>query len=332
MLAAEGDVGIGVVGAGAAGVELTLAIQYRLDQLLRMPVTPQRPQYHLFGSHPDPVPTHNRRVRRKFERVLAERRIRTVLGRRVVEVTSEGLRTDDGQRHPLDEVLWTTQAAAQSWPGEAGLAVDEEGFIKVADTLESVSHPGIFAAGDVAAVVNHPREKAGVFAVRQGPPLTENLRRALLGEGLESFTPQKEFLSLVSTGDKYAVGSRSFFAFEGEWVWNWKDSIDRKFMRKFGEELPDMTGPTEDPLRESEEPLMRCLGCGSKVGADVLSRVLGRLEPLDKRDVIVGLAEADDAAVIRPPEGRALVQTTDFFGAIVDDPYILRQDRGPIIP
>ena len=112
VLAAGGDVRIGVVGAGAAGVEMTLAMQYRLGRLLADAGHARRPEFHLFGAHPVPLPTHNRRVQRKFERVLAERGIRTVLGRRVVKVDAGSLQTDDGERHVLNEVLWTTQASA----------------------------------------------------------------------------------------------------------------------------------------------------------------------------------------------------------------------------
>jgi selenide,water dikinase len=120
--------------------------------------------------------------------------------------------------------------------------VDTRGFVQVADTLESLSHRGVFAAGDVAAVVNHPREKAGVFAVRQGKPLAENLRRALGGEPLRPFIPQTKFLGLISTGDRYAIaswgqttppGRGRFGSVEGRWVWTLKDWIDRRFMAQY---------------------------------------------------------------------------------------------------
>ena len=150
-----------------------------------------------------------------------------------------GLGCEDGNTHELEEILWVTNAAAPSWPEKAGLAVDAAGFIQVNDSLQSVSHPDVFAAGDVAAVQTHPREKAGVFAVRQGPPLSRNLRRALLGQPPQPYRPQKHWLSLISTGDKYAIASRGRLFLRGRLIWRWKDWIDRRFMDKFNV-LPDM--------------------------------------------------------------------------------------------
>ena len=206
VLAANGTVRIGMVGAGAGGVELTLAIQYALHQMLEGKKNARHLEFFLFSSS-GILPTHNGRVQAKFRCVLAERRVSVHAGSGVAEVGGGWLRLETGAKFPLDEILWVTQARAAPWLQESGLATDARGFVEVADTLESLSHRDVFAAGDVAAMVNHPREKAGVFAVRQGKPLEENLRRALLGEVLQPFIPQTKFLGLISTGDRYAVAS-----------------------------------------------------------------------------------------------------------------------------
>ena len=335
VLRRQGGLRIGIVGAGAGGVELTLAVQYRLKELLagKWPDN-AGPEFHLFTDADDVLVTHNRFVRVKFRRVLSERKINVHTDHKVLEVRPGALQCANGTTFELDEILWVTMARAQTWPAKAGLDVDEQGFIKVNNTLESVSHPGIFAAGDIAHMVNHPRPKSGVFAVRQGPPLSANVRRKLLDRPLKPFFPQREFLSLISTGDKYAIASRSWWALEGRRVWNWKDWIDRRFMRKFNR-LPDMEEEVrhdiprglidKDAIKEISAIAMRCGGCGSKVGATVLENALAGLEPVSRDDVLIGLHEPDDAAVASVPAGKVMVHTVDSFRSFIDDPYIFGQ-------
>ena len=78
--------------------------------------------------------THNRFVRAKFRRVLAERKINVHTRHKVIEVRPGALQCANGATFELDEILWVTMARAQTWPAKAGLDVDEQGFIKVNNT------------------------------------------------------------------------------------------------------------------------------------------------------------------------------------------------------
>ncbi|MEZ5740825.1 MAG: selenide, water dikinase SelD [Burkholderiaceae bacterium] len=330
---------IAIVGAGAGGVEMTLAMQFRLrNELVALSRDPDLLDFHLFSASDTILPTHNARVRASYEGILRRRGVTLHLGEAVSRVEDNRLLTEPGNALPVDEAIWVTQAGGAAWLRDTGLALDDDGFIRVTDTLQTETDPLVYAAGDIASMINHPLEKAGVFAVRQGRPLADNLRRMVLGQAPRPYRPQRHWLALISTGDKYAVASRGPLSFEGAWVWRWKDWIDRRFMDKFTT-LPAMdpqaprgaAGPS--PVRldadESAQALsaiaMRCGGCGAKVGATVLSRALGALQPVDRDDVLVGLHAPDDAAIVRVPPGKAMVHTVDFFRAFVDDPYVFGQ-------
>jgi selenide, water dikinase len=324
---------VAVVGAGAGGVELALAIQHRLRrELTAQGRDPDELRMHLFTAGPSILPTHNAAVRRSFESVLKQRGFTLHLDAEVVSVDGNRLQTCRGETLQADEIVWVTQAGGAAWLADTGLTLDEAGFVRVRDTLQTETDPLIFAAGDCAAMIGRPLEKAGVFAVRMGPTLAGNLRRTLLGQPLKPYRPQRRWLALISTGDKHAVASRGAFYARGDWVWRWKDWIDRRFMLRFSEfpamREADKKSSEQIPLETAEQTqaisalAMRCGGCGAKVGATVLTRALSRVQPIEREDVLIGLHAPDDAAVLRVPPGKALVHTVDFFRAFVDDPWL----------
>jgi selenide,water dikinase len=232
---------IGVVGAGAGGIETLLAAQHDLRHLfVAAGRREDAPEFHLFLDRPDILPDHNRRIRAALRRVLAKRGVRLHLGRAVAKVVAGGVVTADGAFRPLDEILWATAAGAAPWLRDTGLPLDAHGFIAVDATLRSPAEAPVFAAGDIAASLVHPRPKAGIFAVRQGPVLAANLRRVLRGEAPRPFALQRDFLSLISTGDKSAVASRGAWAAGGQGLvgralWRLKDRIDRRFVAAFND-------------------------------------------------------------------------------------------------
>jgi selenide,water dikinase len=66
--------------------------------------------------------------------------------------------------------------------------------------------------------------------------------------------------------------------------------------------------------------LASCGGCAAKYSAARLEQLLAGFVPVEAENLLVGLAPADDAAVYRLDEDRALIFTLDFFPPIVDDP------------
>jgi len=330
VLEARGRARIGVVGGGAGGVELLLSLHRRLTRdVAAAGFDPTGLAFTLITSSDEPLPTFPPRMRQRFAELLRERGIRVVAGGKASEVRRDAVLVEGNGPIALDGVFWTTRAAPAGWLADTGLALDPEGFIKVAETLQSVSHPDVFAAGDIAAIEGHAPPKSGVYAVRSGPPLAGNLRRMLEGKRLVAYKPQREALYLISTGERYALGARNGFAFEGAWVWKLKDLIDRRFMAKFNE-LPEMAASEATPLpaiadqsaiKELSAMAMRCGGCGAKVGATILTRALATVEPAARDEVVVGLDAPDDAAVVDTGGQRLSVHTVDYFRALIDDPY-----------
>jgi len=331
LLNTEEYLNIAVVGGGAGGVEVLLSTQYQLQKVFaENDQDSSRLHFELYTAEDDILMGHNKGVRLRFNRVFKERNVSVFTNSPVSRVDKDTL-TVNGETRDVNAVLWTTSASAPSWPRQSGLATDELGFIQVDEYLRSTSHSNVFAVGDIASMPS-PRPKSGVFAVRQGPVLTENLRRFINGDSLKKYKPQKHFLGLISTGDKHAIASRGTWSLKADWLWRWKDSIDRKFMRMFNE-LPEMPEAQlalphvadQEALKEMSTLAMRCGGCGAKVGSTVLSRVLNTLDKPSRDDVLIGLDSPDDAAVFSVPDGKAMVQSVDYFRSFIDDPYVFGQ-------
>ena len=318
---AAGRLRIGVVGGGAGGVELLLAVRHHLLNG-QATTTHTRLEFVLVASSADILPGHGARARSLLRGALAEAGVVLHLASPVTAVDAAGVRTAQGEHIALDEILWVTQAAAPGFLREAGLATTDEGFVRVDAGLRSVSHPSVFAVGDVAHLDAHPRPKAGVYAVRQGPPLADNLRRVLGGKTPRDFRPQRGALAIISTGGTHAIASRGSFALAGDWVWRWKDFIDRRFMQRYRIASPMPAMATADDGASAPAGSMRCGGCGSKLGADLLHAALRELRQPPRADVLIGLDAPDDAAVVAVPAGELAVQSVDGFRRFIDDPWL----------
>lgn len=315
-----------VVGAGAGGVELCLSMQAALKR-----AGGAQPRFTLVAADAEILPTHPAAVRRAFHRTLGNRGIDVKRGQPVTEVTAASVRLAGGETIESALTVWVTQAAPASWLTDTGLALDTPGFVRVNDSLQSVSHANVFATGDVASFDASPLPKAGVFAVREGPILAHNLLSPE-DQPLRRYAPQRRFLSMITTGDRHAVAARGGLSIEGDWVWRWKRRIDTRWMAMYQRlrpggrmaahgDQPEKTMP--DMAAMAAPMLMRCAGCGAKIGAETLRRALADLDIPARYDIPLGVRDGEDTSAILVPPGRALLQSVDHFPALFDDPLRL---------
>ena len=325
----QGVFNLVIAGGGAGGVETALSTQHRLQRLLKEEgVTNCELKVTLVTESDRVMFAHNDSVRDSFENILKQRDIKVLTNFNVLKL-SEAAVYAETQQCPANAVLWVISASAPEWIKRTGLDVDDQGFIRVNPYLQSTSHKDVFAAGDIASL-SDPRPKSGVFAVRQGPYLANNIRAIVTQKRLKEYKPQKDFLGLISSGDEYAVASYGRWSYQSAWLWRLKDWIDRGFMRKFAE-FPEMAADEvlnvdkgmvdQQAIKELSTLAMRCGGCGAKVGSTTLSRVLQKLPNSSREDVLIGRDAADDCAMLAVPQGKVMLQSVDYFRAFIDDSY-----------
>ncbi len=215
-----------LVGAGAAGVELALALQHRLAR------AGPGVQVTLVTGGPVPLAGYPPPVLSRVQRALARHGV-AVVRQGAVAIEADAIVLADGSRLDCDAAVLATGAQAPGWLADSGLALDAQGFILTTATLQSCSHPEVFAVGDVATRSDTPHAKSGVYAVRAGPPLALNLRQAIAGLPLQPHAAPTRTLNLVSCGDRSAIAAWGPWAAQGRWVWWLKDRIDRGFVARY---------------------------------------------------------------------------------------------------
>lgn len=223
-----------VIGGGAAGIEILLAMHYKMSRRYS-----KRSDFTLVCADQQILSTHNQQVRNFFDQHLQSSGITIIRGKRVIAIDRQQLLLDDQTTLHYNFAAWCIHATAPPWLKESGIQCDEKSFVLVDQYLRSISHPEIFTSGDAASFTPAPLPKAGVYAVRQGPILAKNIAALIKNQPLSPYKLQRRYLSLLTTGDRYAVASWGSFFAQGKWVWYWKNWIDRSFMARYQSSLSD---------------------------------------------------------------------------------------------
>lgn len=305
-----------VIGGGVGGVELAMASAHRLRH------AGAAPSVTLVDRGPVLVPLLSAQSRAGLAAALEAEGVQVLTAVTPVRAEPQAVLLADGRSLQSDFTLTVAGSRPQPWLSETGLAL-HDGYVTVDAHLRS-SDPLIFASGDCAHLSHAPRPKAGVYAVRAAPVLLANLRASLTGEPLQAFTPQKDYLKLISLGRQSALADKWGIRVGGPWLWRIKDRIDRKFMTKFADypamAQPALPRPAVLGLTEAlgDKPL--CGGCGAKVGAQGLSAMVAALPRPQRPEVLAGAG--DDAAILRTETG-VQVLTTDHLRSFTCDPRLM---------
>ncbi len=325
---------LAIIGGGAAGCELALALSARWQR-----DAGRRPEIRVFGRAARLVPEHPQRAARLLHQAMTKAGCSIHCAADVTRVDDGRLFLENGDSYEFDACFLVSSVAPPSWLSSSGLTLDEAGFIAVTASLQSVSHPEVFAAGDVATITTDPRPKAGVYAVRAGPVLAQNIRRFIAGQRTRSWRPQTRALAILGTADGGAIAIRGSHASRSRLWWWLKKRIDRRWIAKYTElsmpppttanRLTGINGRTKPAeLKDPAFEPMRCLGCGAKTGHETLvaamreataaAIALGANAALMPPD---GLTE--DSAVLATPQSGEMVQSIDVISELVSDPFIL---------
>jgi selenide, water dikinase len=218
-----------IIGGGIGGVELALAMAYRLRSTV---CSLDTVQVSLIEAGPELVPRESASLRRVLSANLLQAKVSLYLNTNAVLANGNGLTLSNGNRVRADFIAAVAGAIPPKWLGRTELLLDG-GYVLTDDTLRAVGQHAVFAVGDCATVAGAPRPKAGAFAVRQAPILFANLSATLTGDPLRRYRPQKDYLKLVSLGNKNAVASKWGITAQLPGLWTLKNSIDADFMARF---------------------------------------------------------------------------------------------------
>lgn len=222
------SLGIAVVGAGAGGFEVALALDRRARSRGAAPdVTLIDREDEILGEGYAPT------VRVRALGILRERGIELLTGEAATAVEPDAVQLQSGAEVAADLVVWTTGAAPPPLLAASSLPLAPDGFFSVDATLRASDGSPVWGAGDCVSMEGHDVPAAGVYAVRQGPVLARNLRAALGSEEPEPYEPQPSFLSLLNTGDDRALLRWKKLVYHGRTAWWLKDWIDRRWVRRY---------------------------------------------------------------------------------------------------
>ena len=292
-----------LIGAGAAGVEVALALSSRFKK------NNIKNNIILLSKNKSILKGYNYFAQKNCKKELLKNNIKVIFNAKVNKISKEYIVYNNNIKMYGKFPILCTAASPIDLLKKSNLPLNKKGSIEVNNYLLVKGTTNIFAAGDIAEIKGYITTKAGVFAVKQGKILFKNIVRKLHKKKLIKYYPQKSYLSLIGLPNKNALAVKSLFSFKSNFLWYLKKYIDNKFIKKYSikNEIKSDITFNKDPFKFE----MQCKGCGNKVPQSVLKSVF-------KKNILNGSLDADKITATKN-----LYQSTDIISSIINDPYKL---------
>jgi NADH dehydrogenase FAD-containing subunit len=225
-LAREKTPDIIVIGGGPAGLEVTGNAWGLVNSIGGKANIALISGQRLLNGFPD-------RAYRLARTSLEARGIRLLEDTRTEAIGDGFVRLSSGREEHFDVCFVATGVMPSTLFRESGIMTGPSNGLLVNEYLQSVTHPEIFGGGDCIDFQDRPLAKVGVYAVREGPILYQNLGAALESGTLTTFRPQQAYMLIFNLGDGTGLLWKDKILWQGRLAMVLKNYIDTKFMRTY---------------------------------------------------------------------------------------------------
>lgn len=218
---------IGIIGGGPSSAEISGNIRQLVHRHHGI-----QPIIQIFSSG-NYMKQFPKKVRHLTKKKLAAKGIDILETSRVQQVNNRQIVLKTGESYPADIIFLAHGVRPSRIFSASNIPVGDDGGLLVNQFLQVTQYPEIFGGGDCISFAPQPLNKVGVYAVRQNPILLHNLVAALEGKPLQPFDPGGDYLLIFNLGQGQGVFHKGMLTFSGRLAFTIKDTIDRKFIRKF---------------------------------------------------------------------------------------------------
>ena len=308
---------IAFIGGGAGSVELALAIKKRFLNINQdIKITIITGKRGLLSAFPQKTKLISLKTLEKFKIDIIEYK-------RVLEVKPKQIILSDKSMLKIDKAILSTNSMTPKWLAKSDILLTKDNYILVNKSFQT-NYKYVFASGDVIDFNNQNLKKAGVFAVRSGKPLAINIKQFILGKKLVEYKFNKNYLALIGTSKRSAIGTKYSLTFNSRFFFYLKKYIDQNFIKKFSDfrirkkftldalktDVLNIFVKHKEKITDKND-IMQCKGCAAKVPLNALKQAL-------PKDIV---STSEDA--VRVPGQPELYQTVDMISSIITDPFLL---------